>query len=31
MEKEHYAFCDGNCYNCGEFSYCLLSPCIVHV
>lgn len=26
MEDEHYADCDGLCYDCDHFSYCELSP-----
>lgn len=26
MEDEHYAHCDGLCYDCEEFSWCGLSP-----
>lgn len=28
MEDEHYADCDGLCYDCTHFEYCELSPAV---
>lgn len=30
MEDDHYAHCDGLCYDCEEFSWCDLSPDVNH-